>query len=282
MPWSLPQLQQALKASLPAQVGRAAELVSLCPAQTFGVDEAGLVELLKSRRVDFESLPQTDLEGLCLAQAALHDDPAALTHLNEVLLPRVKAALLRRATPAEVDEALQQLRIRMLVARDGQPARLQAFSGRGPLVAYLRIAAANLMLNERRPGRMAVSLDGSTMADTFDIAQRLVKSDQQAAFKAVFRDAVQVLSARERSLLRMSLIDGLSIDEIAPMYQVHRATVARWLEAARERLAAVTRSRLAQALKLEPDAVDSLLASVQNGFDLSLSQALSSQVDSEG
>ena len=105
---------------------------------------------------------------------------------------------------------------------------------------------------------------------------------QLSRIVSVFRDAVQVLSARERSLLRMSLIDGLSIDEIAPMYQVHRATVARWLEAARERLAAVTRSRLAQALKLEPDAVDSLLASVQNGFDLSLSQALSSQVDSEG
>ena len=125
----------------------------------------------------------------------------------------------------------------------------------------------------------ALGLMSGTSLDGVDVA--LIETDGKR-IQSFGPSGYRPYSDRERSLLRMSLIDGLSIDEIAPMYQVHRATVARWLEAARERLAAVTRSRLAQALKLEPDAVDSLLASVQNGFDLSLSQALSSQVDSEG
>ena len=36
--------------------------------------------------------------------------------------------------------------------------------------------------------------------------------DQQQQFRQVFREAVQALTARERSLLRLSLLDGLSID----------------------------------------------------------------------
>ena len=39
---------------------------------------------------------------------------------------------------------------------------------------------------------------------------------------------MQTLSAQERTVLRLHVLDGLGTDEIGALYKVHRTTVARW------------------------------------------------------
>ncbi len=242
------------------------------PSQTWNVDEAALVLVLRATGLPSAVWPELDLEGLLLAHACLKNDTTALRVLDGELLPPVAAALRRRASTDEVDEAMQVLRARLLV---GAEPKLAKFSGRGPLGAFLRIAASNVLSN-LRPVVANVNADDELAAvpDASDLESKLSRRDQQQQFRQVFREAVQALTARERSLLRLSLLDGLSIDELAPMYGAHRASVARWLSAAKERLSALTRSKLSVALQLPEDDVERLLTSVQNGFELSLSRAL--------
>lgn len=242
------------------------------PSQTWNVDEAALVLVLRATGLPSAVWPELDLEGLLLAHACLKNDATALRVLDGELLPPVAAALRRRASTDEVDEAMQVLRARLLV---GAEPKLAKFSGRGPLGAFLRIAASNVLSN-LRPVVANVNADDELAAvpDASDLESKLSRRDQQQQFRRVFREAVQALTARERSLLRLSLLDGLSIDELAPMYGAHRASVARWLSAAKERLSALTRSKLSVALQLPEDDVERLLTSVQNGFELSLSRAL--------
>ncbi|MER2562378.1 MAG: sigma-70 family RNA polymerase sigma factor [Myxococcaceae bacterium] len=243
-----------------------------CPPENWSVDEAALVSLLRATGLPAAVWPELDLEGLLLAHACLKNDVAALRLLDAELLPPVAAALRRRASADDVDEAMQVLRARLLV---GTEPKLAKYSGRGPLGAFLRIAASNVLSN-LRPVVANVNADDELAAvpDASDLESKLARRDQQQRFRQVFREAVQSLTARERSLLRLSLLDGLSIDELAPMYGAHRASVARWLAAAKERLSAITRSKLSVALQLPEDDVERLLTSVQNGFELSLSRAL--------
>jgi RNA polymerase sigma-70 factor, ECF subfamily len=245
------------------------------PSNAWGCDETALVGLLVTHAGPRASWAEADLEGLVLARACLAGDAAALNMLDRELLPPVAAALRRRASADDVDEAMQVLRTRLLVGTPPEAPKLAKFSGRGPLGAFLRIAASNVLSN-LRPLVVPVSAEDELAAlpDAADVESRLSSGDQQRQFRAAFREAVQSLTSRERALLRLSLLDGLSIDEVAPMYGAHRATVARWLTAAKERLAAITRAKLSTALQLPEDDVERLLTSVQNGFELSLSRAL--------
>ncbi|MBL8940466.1 MAG: sigma-70 family RNA polymerase sigma factor [Archangium sp.] len=264
--WNL----EALRRALGSDEALAPRLST--PSRTWGVDEAALVSVLRATGLSSAVWPELDLDGLLLAHACLKGDATALRVLDVELLPPVATALSRRASADEVDEALQVLRARLLV---GAEPKLSKYSGRGPLGAFLRIAGSNVLSN-LRPAVANVNADDELAAvpDASDLESKLARRDQQQQFRQVFREAVQALTARERSLLRLSLLDGLSIDELAPMYGVHRASVARWLTAAKERLSAITRSKLSVALQLPEADVERLLTSVQNGFELSLSRAL--------
>ncbi len=68
------------------------------------------------------------------------------------------------------------------------------------------------------------------------------------AFRLALEEAIASLSDRERAALRMSALDGLSIDQIARVFQMHRSTAARWLVRAKAELAAKVRDGLVRRL----------------------------------
>jgi hypothetical protein len=59
-----------------------------------------------------------------------------------------------------------------------------------------------------------------------------------------FRTVILALPARDRTLLRRHFLDGVCINELGRLYRVHRATIRRWLERARDRVLAATRAHL--------------------------------------
>lgn len=62
----------------------------------------------------------------------------------------------------------------------------------------------------------------------------------------------------------------MNIDRIGAVFNVHRATVARWIAAAREGLLERTMARLGERLRLEPADFESLLRVVRSSLDVSL------------
>jgi RNA polymerase sigma-70 factor (ECF subfamily) len=142
------------------------------------------------------------------------------------------------------------------------------------LKGYLRVVAVNL-LNRQQADRLEAS-DGALVAaaDGRDWEAHVVRVDQQQQFREAFQRAVSALTSRQRTLLRLNLLDALSIDELAPIYGVSRATAARWLADAKAALEQETRKQVGLALKLEAQEVERLLVSAQQGFQLSLSRAL--------
>ena len=92
----------------------------------------------------------------------------------------------------------------------------------------------------------------------------------QVEFRAAFEAALRSLETRERNLLKHHFLDGLSTDELAVLYRVHRATAFRWLARARERLLSQTRQALAARMSLRRSELDSVMRLVDSQLEVSV------------
>ncbi|MBL8922942.1 MAG: sigma-70 family RNA polymerase sigma factor [Myxococcaceae bacterium] len=210
--------------------------------------------------------------GIVLACGLFHRAPDALKRFEDSVAPRVRAALKKLgASDAEADEHLQATRARLL-ADDGG-ARLKLYRGVGSFEAFTITTAVRSLTDAHRGLRPREVPDEEPLAKlpaAVDLERQLARTGQAKFFAEAFRESLAALSARDRALLKLNLVDGASIDELAPLYQVSRATAARWLAAARQALQRGTLERLTARTKLEAAELDSLMASLESGFDVSL------------
>lgn len=226
-----------------------------------------------------EPLTAEQAADLYLACACARGEKRALAHLERIFLPAAAKAVARFGLDAsEVDEVLQRVRAKLLVAEDGQ-SKIHDFDGRGPLAAWLRAVALRETLTlKRRQKASKVASDDDLLQEVAggsgDPELDFVKQKYAPDFKAAFQGALASLEPRERNVLRLNLLDGLSIDEIGAIYRVHRATAARWITRIRETLLERTRAGLAQRVKLRGPELDSLMGLLRSQLDVSVRRYL--------
>lgn len=229
---------------------------------------------------DPETLEGINAEELFFAFALVEGDSTALRvferdHVRELAL------VARQVDAGSADEVVQRLRHRMLV---GPSAKLRDYSGAGSLRRWLKVAAKRLALDMRRAAgrRRESDLDGEGGAGALvaevDPELNYIKAHYREEFRAAFAEAMKSLDARSRSMLKLHLVHRLSIDEIAPMQQVHRATVARWIAKARQELADKTRVALGRRIGVATNEVDSVIHLIASRLDVTVSRHLQSQV----
>lgn len=267
-----------------------------------GVDAARLAEMIERGRAghpDIPAPPELDAFVAARAEATLRaadpagraadvylaaacaaGDPVAVGRVDAMLPGVVRPALARLGLPAsDDDEIVQRVRVALMVA-DARGARgIAGYSGRGDLRAYLRAVAVRLALRriEREAGPSAADEDDVlAMLPAADDSPelRLLKERCRGELRAAFGEALAALSPRERTVLRQHHVDGLTIDQLARLHGVHRATCARWIEAARASLLRRVRRHLRQALGFEERELDSLIGLVRSQLDLSISRLL--------
>jgi RNA polymerase sigma-70 factor (ECF subfamily) len=94
-----------------------------------------------------------------------------------------------------------------------------------------------------------VALQLETATDP-DPELALVRAQHQLAFRAAFDKAMRALTPRERALLRLTTVEGLTLAQVGQKYGKDGPTASRWLNAARLTLRTTTRQTLTQTLKL--------------------------------
>lgn len=161
---------------------------------------------------------------------------------------------------------------------------LTQYSGRGSLEGWLRVLLTRGALDARRrahPDRAGEFSDADDMphlrAPIEDPELEILRRRSSEAFRESFYDAVATLSDDLRAALRMHLYEGLTLDETARALNVHRATVARWLAAAKEELYARTRQLLRERLNLSERECESLSHLVLSQVELSLARVLAAE-----
>jgi RNA polymerase sigma-70 factor (ECF subfamily) len=218
-------------------------------------------------------------EDLFVACAALGGSAAAVETLRSRHRPTVSAYLrVIETAGASIDEVEQRLWEGLLVAGVGKPAKLARYSGRGPLSSFLGIAAQRIALDSLRhqsvEQRAAAGLAAEIGAVARDAELELIKARYRDGFEQAVRDALEQLEDRERMLLRLHVVDGLTFDRIAKVYGVTQPTVSRWMASAREHVLAETRRLLRTTLSLSEAEFESLSSLLVSQLDVSVSRIL--------
>jgi RNA polymerase sigma-70 factor (ECF subfamily) len=217
-------------------------------------------------------------DDLFLTCACIRGDDVAQRAFLSACLPVVRAAMSRIDPSGSLDdEVLQGLLGKLLIAEEGKAPRLAQYNGRSALSGWVRVAAVRQALNLIRSVHRERQLDE-------DMLLALVSDDNQEltyfrqlyrdAFKAAFHQVLGRLDGRQRNLLTLQLIEGLTLEQIGDLYQVNRSTVSRWLQAVRDRLATETRAALMEELQIGAEEFESILMLVLSRFDASLARVL--------
>jgi RNA polymerase sigma-70 factor (ECF subfamily) len=182
-------------------------------------------------------------EDLLLATAALAGCSEAQANLEGLIRETIRPALLKylRSDEPLVEEVAQCTVVDVLYGRQaGRRAKLATYSGGGRLTGWLTTVAkhtANDHLKQRgrMPGHELNELDAHAAPplpdDDQDTAPYL--RDYGKQLMSAIKRAIEDLPAKPRTLLKMSLVEGMSIDEIGRFYGVHRATAAKWIKEAK-------------------------------------------------
>jgi RNA polymerase sigma-70 factor (ECF subfamily) len=216
---------------------------------------------------------------LYLAAACATGGTDAIAAFDRELVPIVRSAARRIDGSGDfADEIVQLARERLLVAAAPAESRIADYAGQGALRAWVRIAALRIAMNRLRDRRRDVLVDDEAFFDVVaegsDDERRQTRERYGAACSEALRVAFTAITVRERNLLRMHHLHGLTVDELAPTLRVHRATVARWIASAREHLLAEMRAGLRARLAIGEGTVDSILRELAGRIDISVTRLL--------
>ena len=219
---------------------------------------------------------RTNAAELYLGIACAVGSRAALAALDRIYIARVADVLAPRRLPSHaIDEIRQTVRERLLA---GDPPYLASAAGRGSLAGLVAVIATRAALDWLRAhARAAERHEDEPTPDAFIASANPERDHLRARYhgdvKTAFEAAVRELEPRDRTMLRFHLVDGMTIDDIAALYQIHRATAARQIDKARDRVASGVRKLLART-GIQADELRELADLVTSQLDLSLSRVL--------
>lgn len=229
-------------------------------------------------RLDGGTIDALHTADLYLAIACADGDAAALAAFEEALGPEITRALGKLSLRGpEAAELHQRLRHKLFVATEGAAGRIATYSGRGPLRAWVRALVVHEALSEhRRRGREQHETDSAIgeMATDDDPELAQIRARYAAPFREAFGEALGTLPPRDRNVLRLVYGEGLTVEQVALMYGVHRVSVSRWLQQTRGSLLEGTRARLRDRLKLDDAELASLTRLCLSQIDVSLDRLL--------
>jgi RNA polymerase sigma-70 factor (ECF subfamily) len=238
------------------------------------VDAAAFVHYVHARRPDGTSveewLAEVQIIDLYVAFACLKGRPGAITVFDSMYSGDIAHAL-RTLDPRSRDDARQILHIRLFV---GALPKIASYSGRGPLRRWLRVVAGRILF-ELVDKRERIADDWEVAAvpvagDDPELAY--LKAKYRAEYKQAFANALAMLGDRDRTILAQYHVDGLTIDQLGALYNVHRVTASRWVSKAQDELRQRVLELLNARLGLSTTELRNLTRLVRSQLSLSLAR----------
>ena len=223
----------------------------------------------------------TSAEDLFLACGAIAGDPGAVAKLRREYWPVIVGYLRHlRAANVSIDDIEQSLWGAVLVGDEGRPPKLASYSGSGSLAGFIGVTAQRLALRtlgrEEAEARAAALAAAEASALAAGMEADFAKQRYAADFERAVRAGLEVLDDRQRMILRMRTVHGLTVDRIARVYGVSQSTVSRWFDKARATVLEEARRALRKTVVLTDSDFDWLAGLMASQLDLSVSEILAS------
>jgi RNA polymerase sigma-70 factor (ECF subfamily) len=221
---------------------------------------------------------QAAAADLFLACACARGVPGAIETFMRRFDAEIRLAARRwDAAPAFYDEVKQALSEALFVPAG--EARIAQYSGRGPLGAWVAVAARRTAgrLRERAPAASAVdeeAMAAATLEVAGDPEFLYLKRRYGEAVRATLIVAFGALAPRDKAMMHLSIVQRLTFAELGRLFGVDQVAVGRWTERVRAEVTAATKRHLSDRLGASPSEVDSLIRMVHSQVEISFSRLL--------
>jgi RNA polymerase sigma-70 factor, ECF subfamily len=226
-----------------------------------------------------EPLAALAIEDLYLACACLVRCEGAVATFEARHGSTIRGAIARVVPAAGADEARQRLLEALLVGSETSAAKIGSYAGKAPLERWLGVSAQRAALMWLRENRSETKARDAAAVEPAagphaSPETAYIKERYRGEFETALGDALARLSERERLLLRLTLVKGVSLERVGTMFSVSHSTASRWLAATRERLLDDVKATLGAKLGTSSSELASLAGMVASRLDLSLSALL--------
>ena len=217
------------------------------------------------------------VEDLYLACACARGDLRALDVFEAQLMSQV-GDYLKKVDPstALADEVRQILRTKMFVADGPSRAKILDYTGRGALGGWLRVVAIRIARDLKRAQRRRAPAERKAALElrpaAADPELQVLKASHAHEFRAAFQTTLAALSPKERNVLALYYLEGMTSSAIGSVYRVSGAAVRLWIKEMRTKLLDETRRLLVDRLGITSSELDGIL--LQSQLDLSISRFL--------
>jgi len=241
-----------------------------------------LARVIKTSGGDPRALSTLAIEDLFLACACLAGIEGAAAAFNLRHGATIRGTIARIVRGTDDGEVEQQLAASLLVGSVASPARIASYAGKAPLDRWLGVAAQRAALMWLRENRTEVRARDGAAAEPAASGNThpemaFLKDRYRGDFEQALKESLARLPERQRTLLRLHLVNGVSVEKIGQMFAVSQPTASRWLAAARETLLDDLKATLGNRLGASSQELASLAGMVASRLDLSLSMLLRSR-----
>jgi RNA polymerase sigma-70 factor (ECF subfamily) len=224
-------------------------------------------------RCSRDELSRIRADDLWLACASASGDAVAVRTLMSSYIAPLADTLGRAGIPSRAGGSNTAAPDRSVVAAPPAQPMISSYRGQGD-PGWLRVIALRSARRQRgRDARLGAASRGAGRLRPRRRRLAYLKQKYTREYKAAI-EAARNLAQRDRNLLRFSLVDQLSIDQLGAIYHQHRSTVARNLQRIRRELVEQTRKNLETRLGVARAELDSIAKLVESQLDLTLPRLL--------
>jgi RNA polymerase sigma-70 factor, ECF subfamily len=177
--------------------------------------------------------------------------------------------------PHFCDEVKQELHRTLFVSAKLGAPRIAQFTGRGPLSAWIVTATKRLALRLKKGTSQRRHADDELLAEQLsperDAEWLWLSGRYREVLERALSNAIRQLSERDRMILRMHTVRGLSMASIARMHGVSQPTVSRWMRDAREEVLRSVLAAVCEECNCNHRELESIVRLVQSQLELNMS-----------
>lgn len=229
-----------------------------------------------------DMIPTLHADDIFIARACVAKQSDALESFLKHFEPTITSTSRRFASyKISADDIQQSLFEFLFVGKQDLAPKIEKYTGTGPLRSWLKVTAARHCIDMTRTRAhasrdtpveddlIAVMLDGEA---SFEL--QFLKEKYRSEFKRSATAAIGDLDAEQRVLLRQSFIERQSIDALSKVHGLHRATIARRLQRAKNTLFSLTKKHMMENLEIDQDEFTSIFNMIQSNLDISIRRLL--------
>jgi RNA polymerase sigma-70 factor, ECF subfamily len=223
------------------------------------------------------SLSDVAAEDLYLACACAERVRGATAAFDRRFRPVIRRAVSRVLdTPDERQEAEQLAWQHLLVGVGSVAPRIGQYLGQVPLEKWVSVASMRIAISFGRAESADRRLRHKTIAEAAGVDPDAVamKGELREAFETAVTEALGRLKPRERLVLKLFLVSGMTLDAIGKSLGVTRQAVAKTLSRARESVVGEVEESVRKSLKISKADLSSILRYVASQLDVSISRVL--------